>query len=93
MLLRLPSVYLKVERKMDPIFEHPVFDSAREKVKRAIRQLEKPPVKIYCTLVSNVVATRYFPSQSRLSLLMRERPYSTTAVIGTINGGVDDNNK
>ena len=28
---------------MDPIFEHPVFDSAREKVKRAIRQLEKPP--------------------------------------------------
>ena len=29
---------------MDPIFEHPVFDSAREKIKRAIRQLEKPPV-------------------------------------------------
>ena len=29
---------------MDPIFEHPVFDSAREKVKRAIRQLEKPLV-------------------------------------------------
>ena len=27
---------------MDPIFEHPVFDSAREKVKRLIRQLEKP---------------------------------------------------
>ena len=35
--LRLPSVYLKVERKMDPIFEHPVFDSAREKLKRVIR--------------------------------------------------------
>ena len=29
----------KVE--MDPIFEHPVFDSAREKMKRFIRQLEK----------------------------------------------------
>ena len=40
--LRLPSVYTKVKRKMDPIFEHPVFDSAREKVKRVIRQLEKP---------------------------------------------------
>ena len=31
----------KVERKMDPIFEHPVFDSAREKMKCFIRQLEK----------------------------------------------------
>ena len=40
--LRLPSVYPKVKRKMDPIFEHPVFDSAREKVKRVTRQLEKP---------------------------------------------------
>ena len=27
---------------MDPIFEHPVFDSAREKLKRFIRRLEKP---------------------------------------------------
>ena len=26
---------------MDLIFEHPVFDSAREKMKRFIRQLEK----------------------------------------------------
>ena len=26
---------------MDPIFEHPVFDSPREKMKRFIRQLEK----------------------------------------------------
>ena len=26
---------------MDPIFEHPVFDSAREKVKFVIKQLEK----------------------------------------------------
>ena len=40
--LRLPSVYTKVKTKMDPIFEHPVFDSAREKVKRVTRQLEKP---------------------------------------------------
>ena len=27
---------------MDPIFEHPVFDSARESVKCVLRQLEKP---------------------------------------------------
>ena len=26
---------------MDPIFEHPVFDSAREKMKRFIKQTEK----------------------------------------------------
>ena len=40
--LRLPSVYPKAERKMDPIFEHPIFHSAREKVKHVMRQLEKP---------------------------------------------------
>ena len=28
---------------MDPIFKHPVFDSAREKVKHSMRQLGKPP--------------------------------------------------
>ena len=27
---------------MDPIFEHPVLDSAREKVKHVMIQLEKP---------------------------------------------------
>ena len=26
---------------MDPIFEHPIFDSARERVKHVIKQLEK----------------------------------------------------
>ena len=40
-------VYFKVQRKrvetsMDPSFEHPVFDSAKEKMKRFLRQLEKP---------------------------------------------------
>ena len=30
-----------VQRKMDPIFEHSVFDSARDKMKRFIKQLEK----------------------------------------------------
>ena len=40
--LRLPSVYEKVKRKMDPIFEHPVLGSAREKLKYVMRQFEKP---------------------------------------------------
>ena len=39
--LRLPSVCLRAKRKMDPIFEYPVFDSAREKMKRFIKQLVK----------------------------------------------------
>ena len=30
---------------MDPIFEHPVFDSSMEKVKRVIRHFEKPQEK------------------------------------------------
>ena len=30
-----------IERKMGPVFKHPIFDSAREKVKRFIGQLEK----------------------------------------------------
>ena len=32
---------LKKKKKKDPIFEHPVFDSGRENMKRFIRQLEK----------------------------------------------------
>ena len=31
----------KVNKKMNPIFEHPVSDSVREKIKRVMRQLEK----------------------------------------------------
>ena len=30
-----------VEKKMDPVFKHPIFDSAREKVKSAMGQAEK----------------------------------------------------
>ena len=40
-------VYFKVQRKrvetsMDPSFEQPVFNTVRKKMKRVIRQLEKP---------------------------------------------------
>ena len=72
--LRLPSVYPKVKRAMDPIFEHLVSDSAREKVKRVIRQLEEQQESLENSLytVSNVGETRYFLSQNRSGLLMRE---------------------
>ena len=40
--LRLTFCLSKVKRKVDPTFEYPVFDLAREKLKRVIRQLKKP---------------------------------------------------
>ena len=59
---------------MDPIFEHPVFDSTREKVTCVIRQLEKPQeaLKTRCILVLNVGETRCFLSENKSGLLMRE---------------------
>ena len=33
---------LNVKTNMDPIFQHPVFDSVRKRVKCVIKQLEKP---------------------------------------------------
>ena len=82
----------KINKKMDPIFEHPIFDSTREKMKRFLRQLEKSqkPLKTRCTLVSNVGATIYFLLQNRSGLLMGEHLYSMSVVIVTINGGTDD---
>ena len=77
---------------MDPSFKHPVFDSAREKMKHFIRQLEKSreTLKTRCTLVSNVGAKMYFPLQNRSGLLMRKRLYSASAETAIINGGMDD---
>ena len=77
---------------MDPIFEYPAYDSAREKVKHPMRQLKKPleTLKTHCTLVSNKGATRYFPLQNRSDLLMREQLFLTSVVIVTINGGTDN---
>ena len=76
---------------MDPIFEHPVFDSARERMKHFIRHLEKlqEPLKTRCTFVSNMLATIYFLLQSRIDLLMREHLHSTNVEIATINGEMD----
>ena len=76
---------------MDPIFEHLVFDSSREKMKRFIRQLEKhrKPLKTHCTLVSYVEAVMFFLLQNRSGLLTKERLYSTSVEIVTINGEMD----
>ena len=35
----------------------------------------------------------HFPLQKKSGLLMKEHPYSTSIVIVTINGGMDDNAK
>ena len=80
---------------MDPIFEHSVFDSAREKMKPFMRQFEnhKKPLKTRCTLVSNLGATIYFLLQNKSGLLMGEHLYSMSVVIVTINRGMDDNVK
>ena len=78
---------------MDSIFEHPVFDSARERVKCEIRQLEKPqeaPENSLYTCFKCVEATMYSLLQNKLDLQTREHLYSTSVVIVTINGGMDD---
>ena len=61
-------------------------------MKRFITQLEKLQEVLENLLdtFSNVGATMYYPLQSRLGLLMRERLYSTSAEIVTINGETDD---
>ena len=76
---------------MSPIFEHAVFDSARERMKHFIRHLEKlqEPLKTRCTSVSNMLAAIYFLLQNRSDLLMREHLYSTNVEIATINGEMD----
>ena len=60
---------------MEPNFQHPVFDSAKEKVKRVIRQLEKPqeaPENSLNTCFKCGRNKMFFPSKNRSSLLMRE---------------------
>ena len=61
---------------MDPVFEHPVLDSAGEKMKRFIRQLEKSQETL-----ENPLYTLG---------LMSEHLYSMSVVIVIINGEMDD---
>ena len=76
---------------MHPIFEHLVFDSAMEKMKRFIRQLKKSQeaLKTGCTLVSYVGTTIFFLLQNRSGLLTREHLCSMSAEIVAINGETD----
>ena len=61
---------------MDPVFEHPVLDSAGEKMKRFIRQLEKSQE----TLENSLYTLG----------LMSEHLYSMSVVIVIMNGEMDD---
>ena len=76
---------------MNPIFEHPVLDSVRERVKCVINNFKnhRTPLKTCFTLVSTVGATRYFLLQNRSGLHTREHKYSTSVLGVTINGGMD----
>ena len=61
---------------MDPVFEHPVLDSAGEKMKRFIRQLEKSQETLEKSLYTLG--------------LMSEHLYSMSVVIVIMNGEMDD---
>ena len=50
----------------------------------------KNPLKTRCILVPNVGTTMFFLLHNRSGLPMRERLYSVSAMIVTINGGMDD---
>ena len=93
--LKRRNYCLNVKTNMDPIFEHPVFDSARESVKCVIRQLEKPQKTFENSLCTcfKCGSNNYFPSQNMSKLLMKEHLYSTSVMIVTINGGMDGNVK
>ena len=76
---------------MDPLFQHPVFDSVRKKVKHAMRQLEKPPERLENSLYTcfKCESKDIFYRKNRSALLMRERPYSKNVANVTINGETD----
>ena len=80
---------------MDPIFEHLVVDSARERVKCVIRQLEKSQ-EIFEKLLHTCFkcgGNNVFSIAKQVRLQRREHLYSTTVVIVAINGVMDDNVK
>ena len=90
-ILRAQGKY--IERKMDPFYEHPIFDKAKEKILSFIRQLEKPQ-EIFESLLYTCFkcgSKKIFSmTENRLGLLIRERLYSTNVENVTINGGFDD---
>ena len=81
----------RVETNTDPIFEHPVFDSAREKMKRFKKQLEKSQETFESSLHTcfKCGTNSVFLLQNRSVLLTKEL-YLVSSKIATINGGTDD---
>ena len=80
------------EIKIDPIFEHRVFDLARAKMRHFIRQHEKSQ-ETFENLLSiyfKCGGIMFFLSQNRSGLLTKEHLYSTSAKTATINGEMDD---
>ena len=72
---------------MDPIFEHPVFDSAREKVKRLIRQLEKPHEALQTSLYT------YFKCGSNKIFSIAKQVRSADEGMTAFNESPDCHNK
>ena len=72
---------------MDPIFEHPVFDSARERVKCVIKQLEKPQEASENSLFTCLKCggNNVLSIAKQVRLLMKEHLHSTSVMIVTIN--------
>ena len=72
--------------------EHPVFDSARDKMKRFIRQLEKSQEafenSLYMCFKSG--SNNMFLLQGRLGPQTREHPYLASAANVTTGGGTDN---
>ena len=77
---------------MDPIFEHPAFDSARERVKCVIEQPGKPQETFEDSLYTcfKCGSKKIFYIVKQVRSADREHLYSTSVVIVTINGGIDD---
>ena len=77
---------------MDPIFEHPVFDSAMEKVKPVIRHFEKPQEKFENSLYTffKCGSNNVFSIAKQVRSADEEHLHSTNAVIVIINGEMDD---
>ena len=77
---------------MDSIFEHPVFDSAREKLKRVIRQLEKSQETFENLLHTCFKCGRnkIFSIEKQVRSAAREHLCPMSAEIATINGEMDD---
>ena len=77
---------------MDPFFEHPVLDSARKKMKRFIRQIEKSQEafenSLYTCFKGGSNNISLLPN--KLGLLMKEHLYLMNVVIVITNGGMAD---